>query len=425
LADANKLTPNFDWKNFFALVGAPQTNEIIVATPDFFKELSKMLKDEKLENWKSYIQWHFIASYAPNLSDDFVNENFSFFDQALRGSKELKPRWKRVSETADASLGDALGQLYVKKAFSPEAKVKANEMVNNLRAAFGERIKNLDWMSAETKEQALKKLASMRQKIGYTDKWNTYDGLDINRESFVLNILSSNEYEYKRDINKIGKEVDREEWGMTPATVNAYYNPLNNEIVFPAGILQPPFFNANADDAINYGGIGGVIGHEISHGFDDSGCKYDAEGNMKNWWTDEDKAKFDSKTAELVKQFDAFKVLDTVSVNGQLTLGENIADLGGLAVAYDAFKMELSKTGKNQPIDGLTPEQRFFLGWAQVWRIKMRDEAMLERIKTDSHAPGHLRAYAPLTHLMPFYEAFDAKEGDAMYKKPEERIVIW
>jgi putative endopeptidase len=329
-----------------------------------------------------------------------------------------------MSQMTDGSIGELLGQLYVKEHFKPEAKARMNILVENLRTAFGNRIRNLEWMSAATKEKALAKLKAFRPKVGYPDKWKQYEGLLIDRSKHFENVVNVGRWNYEFMMSQLGKPVDRDRWGMTPPTVNAYYNPTLNEIVFPAGILQFPFFDASADDAINYGGIGAVIGHEMSHGFDDSGCKYDADGSLHNWWTEEDKQRFDAKTVDLGKQFDAYTVLDTIHVNGKLTMGENIGDLGGLNVAYEAFKMtEQGKSGAS--IDGFTPDQRFFLSWAQVWRGNILPQTAAQLIVTDNHSPGPYRTIGAPVNMDAWYKAFDVKPGDKLYKKPEDRIRIW
>ena len=423
LDDLSKTTPGLDWKKILASLKVTGQDSVLVNNPAFFTEAAKMLAAIPLSDWKTYLKWNLLKGAAPYLSKDFVDANFAF-TQALTGQRIQTPRWQRMSALTDGNIGELLGQLYVKEYFKPAAKERMNELVNNLRKAFAIRIKGLDWMSAATKEKALAKLAAFRPKIAYPDKWKNYDGLVIDRNNFFKNVRNADAWQYNDMISRLGKPVDRERWGMTPPTVNAYYNATLNEIVFPAGILQFPFFDPNADDAVNYGGIGAVIGHEMSHGFDDNGSKYDADGTLRDWWTKEDRTKFDAKTQALAKQFDSYTVLDTIHVNGKLTLGENIGDLGGLNVAYEAFKM--TKEGKsNKKIDGFTPDQRFFLSWAQVWRGNILPETAAQLILTDPHSPGPYRTIGPLVNMDAWYKAFNVKAGDKLYKKPEDRIRIW
>jgi putative endopeptidase len=382
------------------------------------------MESAQISDWKAYLKWTLLRSTAGYLSSNFVNQDFEFYGKFLNGSKKLQDRWKRVSNVLDGSIGELVGQLYVKDNFPPEAKTRANEVVDNLIASMGESIKNNDWMSKETKEQALVKLNSFGVKIGYPDKWTDYSGLQISNESFFDNVWNSWNFLFKDNVKKIGKPVDKTEWGMTPQTVNAYYSPTRNEIVFPAGILQPPFFGKDADDAINYGAMGAVIGHEITHGFDDEGRQYDADGNIRDWWTEEDAERFDEKAKVLVEQYNKLVALDTLKVDGKLTLGENIADLGGLTISYAAFsKTNQFKEGKE--IDGFTPQQRFFLSWAQVWRNNIRDENLKLRLKTDVHSPGKQRVNGPFTNMPQFFKAFNVKEGDKMYRSPNELVKIW
>jgi putative endopeptidase len=394
-----------------------------VGHPPFFVEVANILETQALEDLKVYMQWNVLKGSASYLSKDFFDASFAF-NQVLSGQKVPTPRWQRMSQLTDGSIGELLGQLYVKEHFKPEAKARMNVLVENLRKAFANRIQNLDWMTGPTKQKALAKLKAFRPKVGYPDIWKNYEGLVIDRNKHFENSVNVGKWNYDFMLSQLGKPVDRERWGMTPPTVNAYYNPTLNEIVFPAGILQFPFFDANADDAINYGGIGAVIGHEMSHGFDDSGSKYDADGTLRNWWTDEDKKRFEAKTVDLGKQFDAYVVLDTIHVNGKLTMGENIGDLGGLNVAYEAFRM--TEQGKsNQKIDGFTPDQRFFLSWAQVWRGNILPQTAAQLIVTDNHSPGPYRTIGPVVNMDAWYKAFDVKPGEKLYKKPEDRIRIW
>jgi putative endopeptidase len=418
------LSPDFEWNDYFTLTGVPEPGDINVAEPDFIKEISNIVKTTPVETLKEYLKWNIIRSAAPYLSDAFVQANFEFYGKALNGTKEMQPRWKRVLGTIDGHIGMELGKLFVKQYFPPNAKQRALELVHNLMASLKVRIENLQWMSPETKQKASEKLAAFTVKIGYPDKWKDYTGLDINRESYFGNILNASIFETKKDLAKIGKPVDKTEWGMTPQTVNAYYNPQNNEIVFPAGILQPPFFDKDADDAINYGGIGAVIGHEMTHGFDDEGRQFDADGNMKDWWTAQDGEKFDQRADRIVNQFDNYTAVDTLHVNGHLTEGENIADLGGINVSFDAFKStEEFKGGK--PIDGFTPAQRFFLSFANIWKIKDRPERLKLRVKVDPHSPEHYRVIGPLSNTPAFWDAFNVKPGDPMRMMDDKLVNIW
>lgn len=419
----SKTTEGINWREVLADLKIKKEDTILVNNPSFFKEVAGMMNTVSLNDWKTYLQWNILKSSAPYLSKSFVDASFAF-NQVVSGQRTQTPRWERMSLLTDGSVGELLGQLYVKKYFTPAAKVRMVELVSNLRKAFAVRINNLDWMSAETKVKALAKLAAFRPKIGYPDKWRNYDGLAINRNTYFENIRNVGKWNYNYMIGQLGKPVDRERWGMTPPTVNAYYNATLNEIVFPAGILQFPFFDPKADDAINYGGIGAVIGHEMSHGFDDNGSKYDADGTLRNWWTDEDRSRFDAKTKTLAKQYDDYTVLDTIHVNGKLTLGENIGDLGGLNVAYEAFKMT-PQGNSSATIDGFTPDQRFFLAWAQVWRGNTLPQTEAQLIITDTHSPGQFRTIGAPVNMDAWYNAFNVKEGDKLYKKPEDRIRIW
>ncbi|MHC2991491.1 peptidase M13 [Pontibacter sp. HJ8] len=423
VADFSKTTPNMEWKSLMAKMRVNGQDTILVNNPKFFTELNGLLTSTPAADWQTYLQWNVLKSAAPYLSNDFVEANFAF-SQTLSGQKIQTPRWQRMSQLTDGTIGELLGQLYVAKHFKPEAKARMDEMIANLIKAYEIRIKGLDWMSAETKEKALAKLSTFRPKVGYPEKWKTYDGLEINRNAFFQNVRNAGQWGYNDMVSQLGKPVDRSKWGMTPPTVNAYYSPVMNEIVFPAGILQFPFFDPNADDAVNYGGIGAVIGHEISHGFDDSGSQYDKDGNLRNWWTAEDRARFQEKADQLVAQYNAYTVLDTIHVNGKLTLGENIGDLGGLSAAYEAFKM--TKQGKSKKkIDGFTPDQRFFLAWAQVWRGNTLPETAAQLILTDSHSPGEHRTIGAPVNMDAWYKAFNVKPGDKLYKAPEARIRLW
>lgn len=422
-ADFNQKTPAFNWALTFQDFGTKAPDSVLVSAPKFFESVNKMLIETPVETWKTYLTWNLLKGSASYLSSPFVKASFTF-NQIVSGQKVQTPRWQRMSSLTDGVVGELLGQLYVAKYFKPEAKVRMEELVKNLRKAFEIRIKQLDWMSEETKQKALAKLYAFTPKIGYPDIWRTYEGLAISPNTFYQNMRNAGAWGFQENIAQIGKPVDRTKWGMTPPTVNAYYSPVMNEIVFPAGILQFPFFDAKADDAINYGGIGAVIGHEMSHGFDDSGSQYDKDGTLRNWWTKDDLAKFKARTELLVKQYDAYTVLDTLHVNGKFTLGENIGDLGGLNIAYDAFKM--TKQGKSKSkIDGFTSDQRFFLSYAQVWRGSSLPETAANLIQTDPHSPAQYRAIGAPVNMDAWYQAFNVKPGDKLYKKPEERIKIW
>src|SRR6266513_1646450 len=423
-ADLQKLTPDWNWDDYFKAINLTEPGDINVGQPEFFKAANAMFTKTSIDDWKTYLRWHLIDDAAAELSKDFVNEDFNFNQGVLRGTKEIKPRWKRVVASTNGALGEALGKLYVADYFPPEAKARALEMINNLKAALADRIKTLDWMDEPTKQEALKKLAAMNVKIGYPDKWRDYSLLKIDRGPYVLNAIRAENFEVNRQLKKIGKPVDRTEWGMTPPTVNAYYNPNMNEIVFPAGILQPPFFYANADDAINYGGIGAVIGHEMTHGFDDEGRQFDAVGNLRDWWSPESAAKFKERSKAVVQQYSEYEPLPGLHVNGELTQGENIADIGGVKLAYAALQKALA--GKPQEkIDGLTPEQRFFLSFATIWKSKQRDEDLKLRLNTDPHSPARYRVDGPLSDIPEFAKAFNLPDTCPMVRPPDKRVNIW
>ncbi|NII83895.1 MULTISPECIES: M13 family metallopeptidase [unclassified Pedobacter] len=423
IAELNKKTPDIDWTTYLPKFKIKNQDTVLVSSPKFMASLDGMLKSVPVRDWQTYLEWNILKGSASSLSSPFVKASFAF-TQAQTGQKVQTPRWQRMSSLTDGTIGELLGQLYVAKYFKPEAKERMNQMIVNLRKAFEIRINGLEWMSPETKQKALAKLHAFTPKVGYPEKWKNYDGLVINKNTYFQNLRNASVWGYNEMVDQLGKPVDRKRFGMTPPTVNAYYSPTLNEIVFPAGILQFPFFDPNADDAVNYGGIGAVIGHEMSHGFDDSGSQYDAAGNLKNWWTAEDKAKFDAKTKALGEQFDGYTVLDTIHVIGKLTMGENIGDLGGLNAAYTAFKM--TKQGQsNEKIDGFTPDQRFFLAWAQVWRGNILPESAAQLIKTDPHSPGPYRTIGAPVNMDAWYNAFDVKPGDKLYKKPEDRIRMW
>lgn len=422
VTDLDKQMPVFAWKNTLNALGV-HTDSVNLATPAYFVKLNELLKSVPVDIWKTYLRSHLISDYANVLSSPFVNASFEY-GKTLSGQTKLQPRWQRMVVSTDNNLGEALGQLYVKKYFTEDAKKKMLDLVNNLQAAFAKRIDNLDWMSDSTKAIAKEKLHSFLKKIGYPDKWRDYSKVTIDRTKYFESRVSAAKNEYQFQINKVGKKVDRSEWGMSPPTVNAYYNPGFNEIVFPAGILQFPFFDPNADDAINYGGIGMVIGHEMTHGFDDQGAQYDKDGNLKNWWGKEDSMKFVAKTKQVVNLYNSFVIIDSIHVNGALTTGENIADFGGIAIAYDAFKM--TKQGQDTiKIDGFTPDQRFFLSLGQVWREKYKPEIQRMYANLDPHSPGRFRVNGPLSNFEPFYKAFNLKPGDKMYLPDSARIKIW
>lgn len=423
LDEASAISPNFPWKQYMALRGAPEVDSFNIGQPDFFKAVSGMLADVSIEEWKTYLKWMTIDAAAPLLSSDFRDANFDFYGRYLQGRKEQQPRWRQCVQATDGAIGEALGQEYVSIAFKPEAKERMNEMIDNLFTAFRERLDNLEWMGDDTKTQAIAKLLTFKRKIGYPDKIRGYEGLRIERDSYVENVQRSTEFQVKRNLEDIGKPVDPDRWFMTPPTVNAYYNPLVNEIVFPAGILQPPFFNFDADDAVNYGAIGAVIGHEITHGFDDQGSRFDAEGNLKMWWTDDDRTKFDDRAACVVNQFSGYEVQPKLFMDGKLTLGENIADLGGLTVAYDAFVNSMEKNGRPENIDGFTPEQRFFLGWAQVWAVKATQEFERLQVSTDPHAIARWRVNGPVSNMPQFAKAFGCGNGTEMVRR--DYCQIW
>jgi len=427
IADADKVTPHFDWAAFFKTQHADVTDGFSLSQPAFFGEVDKMLTDVPAAQWQAYLRFHAINNAAAYLSKPFQQEDFAFNKSTLNGQKEMEVRWKISLATVNESMGMALGELYVAKNFSPDSKQRAEQLVNNLRAAYKSRIENLAWMSAATKQKALEKWATFVPKIGYPDKWRDWSGLQLTPDNYFANVHAADKFNYDYMVGKIGKPVDRTEWGMTPQTVNAYYNSQKNEIVFPAAILQPPFFSATADDALNYGGIGAVIGHEMGHGYDDQGSKFDAKGNNVNWWTDADRKAFEERTAKLAAQFNGYEALPGKFVNGQLTMGENIGDLGGLNAAYDALQMALKSNPKeaNEKIDGYTQDQRFFLNWARVWRGNIRPEAQLTSLNTDPHAPAQFRAIGAPSNMAAFAQAFQCKAGSNMVRASDKQVKIW
>ncbi len=426
-AELQKLMPDFKWNDYFKSLNVTAPAAINVGQPEFFKAANDVFKTVSIDDWKTYLRWHLLHDTAPALSKDFVDSHFDFYLKALTGAQKLKPRWKRVVSATDQELGEALGKLYVADHFPPEAKKRALEMVHNLEAALSDRINAAEWMDAKTKKEALKKLGSFTVKIGYPDKWRDYSLLKIDRGPYVLNVLRGDKFETNRELKKIGKPVDRSEWGMTPPTVNAYYNPNMNEIVFPAGILQPPFFDPKADDAVNYGGMGAVIGHEMTHGFDDQGRQYDPVGNLRDWWTPASAEAYDKRAKGIVAQYAAYEPLPGQHINGELTQGENIADNGGLKIAYAAFKKAQAKNHEdpNKKIDGFTPDQRFFLAWAQIWRANQRPEDLKLRLNTDPHSPGKYRCNGPLSNMAEFQKAFNLPDNCPMMRPEDQRTTIW
>lgn len=424
VAKLAKLTPNIPWPSYLKKAGAGTPRELIVMQPAYMKAVNTLLGAVSIEEWKVYLRWNLIAGMSSLLSPAFEKQSFSFYGTTLSGVKVMKPLWRRVLRVVDGNLGEALGKLYVKKHFRPEAKKKIAELVADLFEAYEERISGLEWMSTATKKKAIHKLHQMNRKLGYPDRWKSYQGLRITPDDYVGNVLRSVTREHARAMRRLSKPVDRKEWFMTPQTVNAYCSFGLNDVVFPAAILQPPFFDIAADDAVNYGSIGSVIGHEITHGFDDQGSKFDGIGNRKTWWTPEDRKRFEEKAKVLVEQFNTYTVADDLHVNGELTLGENIADLGGASIAFDAYQNRLKKTGRRD-LDGFTPEQRFFLSFALFERENRRPEAEKTQVMTDPHSPGQFRINGPASNLPEFASAFDVKPGDALYREPKDRAKIW
>ncbi len=424
-ADLAKITPRFGWQRYLSSHGLEKIGEINVAQPQFMRTVDSLLAAAPVGDWKEYLRWNVLANTAPALSSPFVKESFRFNSTVLRGVAEMRPRWKRCLAFTDQALGEVLGQAYVRENFTPEAKARALEMVRNIRAELRSRLGELPWMSQGTKKKAYAKLESIINKIGYPDTWRDYSRLETRPGPFVSNLLRANEFETARVLRKIGRPTDRTEWGMTAPTVNAYYNASTNEITFPAGIMQPPFFNPKADDAVNYGGMGGAIGHEITHGFDDEGRQFDAEGNLSGWWTESDTEEFNRRAEVVKRQFDDYLAIDSLHVNGKLTLGENIADLGGLLIAHGAYRRSLAGKPEPGPIDGLTGDQRFFLAWAQIWRAKARPEFTRLMVNVDPHAPPKLRTNGPLSNIPAFAKAFGCKPGDPMVRPESQRAQIW
>jgi len=425
LDELQKKSSEIKWSEYFTGLGLAKPGDINVGQPSFFVAMSKLLKEVSIEDWKTYLTWNLVNSNASYLSSAFEKEHFDFYSKVLSGKTKMQPRWKRVLNAVNGGLGEAVGQVYVDTFFPPESKTSMVELVSNLKASLKERIQGLTWMSKETKTAALAKLEIMNVKIGYPDKWRDYSKMEVTRDSYVKNVMNADKFEFAYLMSKIGKKVDKMEWHMTPQTVNAYYNPNLNEIVFPAAILQPPFFNKDADAAVNYGAIGTVIGHEMTHGFDDQGRQYDKDGNLKDWWTKDDADSFTKQTTVLVDQYNDYKILDSLHVDGELTLGENIADVGGITVALNALKSVWKKTNDTAKVDGFTPLQRFFLSYAQVWRMSIRDKELMRRLKEDVHSPGMARVNGVVRNIPDFYEAFAISTSDVLYLAPEKRAKIW
>lgn len=426
LRELEDRTPGVPWETYLATLGTPKLSYVIVGQTNFFTTVSELLRSRPLDDWKTYLRVHLVKNAAPYLHAEAEREQFKFYGTTLRGQPQQEPRWQRAAKVIDGHIGEALGKLYVEKHFPPAAKAKMAELIGNLRAVFQDRLGKLEWMSSGTRAQALVKFDRFTQKIGHPDTFRDYSKVTIRRNDYLGNVWRAAEFESKRELARIGKAVDKAEWAMTPQTVNAYFNPSQNEIVFPAGILQPPFFDAELDDAVNYGAIGVVIGHEITHGYDDQGRKYDADGNLHDWWTDADAKEFDARAQKVVDQYAGYEALPGLKVNGRLTLGENIADLGGTSVAYEALERALAKDpAKRKTIDGFTPEQRFFLSLAQLWRVNWREAELRRRIVTDPHSPAQFRAIGPHVNLQEFYGAFGIKEGAPMWRAPELRANIW
>jgi putative endopeptidase len=424
VADLSKYSDGVDWPVFFRLAGAPAFEEVNFQQPDFFKVFAAQLASLPLADWKAYLRWHLVHHVSPYLSEAFVQENFHFFNETLNGTATNLPRWKRVVTEIDADIGEDLGQLYVAEHFTPEAKERALRLVGNLRAALRDDLTTIAWMDEPTRAKAVAKLDAMTVKIGYPDKWRDYSALVVDRGPYVMNVLRADAFEEHRQLAKIGKPVDRSEWEMTPPTVNAYYRPSQNEIVFPAGILQPPYFDPKADDASNYGAIGSIIGHEMTHGFDDRGRQYDSNGNLEDWWSTESANRFKARADGIVRQFSGYTVLDGVHLIGERTEGENIADLGGLRIAFAALQKALAGENRDK-IDGFTPEQRFFLSYASTWCTLLRPEALRARVKADPHSPAEFRVNGPLSNLNEFAAAFNVPEGAPMRRPPADRVSIW
>ena len=419
-------TPALAWNIYFADRNLAEPAYEIVGQPEFFEAVNKLVQERPLSDWKVYLRWHLLHGSAPFLPSAVERENFNFFGKTLSGQPEQEPRWKRAAHVVDGTIGEALGQLYVEKYFPPAARARMNELVENLKAVFHDRLEKVPWMTEATRAKARAKFARFTQKIGHPDKFRDYSAVVIRRDDLLGNVRRAEAFESRREIARVGKTVDRSEWHMTPETVNAYFNPQQNEIVFPAGILQPPFFDVTMDDAVNYGAIGVVIGHEMTHGYDDQGRKYDADGNLNDWWTEADAKAFDGRAQLVVDEYNAFEALPGLHVNGKLTLGENLADLGGVNIAYEALQRALAQDpAKRKTIDGFTPEQRFFISFAQIWRTNIRDAEAQRLVTVDPHSPGQFRAYGPLLNVQSFYDAFDIKPGSPLWRPLEQRAIIW
>jgi len=426
VGELERLTPALPWKTYLRVDKLDKINYLVVGQPEFLKAEEKLVIERPLADWQVYLRWHLLRSAAPYLHHAAESENFAFYQGVLSGTQQPEPRWQRAAHVIDGSIGEALGRLYVEKYFPPAARARMNELIANLKSVFRDRLKKIDWMTDGTRAKALAKFDRFTQKIGYPDKFRDYSSVKIVRDDYWGNVQRASQFESRRQFARVGKPVDRSEWEMTPQTVNAYFNPSQNEIVFPAGILQPPFFDAQMDDAVNYGAIGVVIGHEITHGYDDEGRKYDADGNLNEWWSAEDGRKFEARAQKVVDQYNSYEALPGFHVNGKLTLGENIADLGGTSIAYEALQRALAKDpSKRKAIDGFTPEQRFFLSLAQIWRTNWREDELKRRLTVDPHSPGQFRAIGPHVNMEEFYKAFDIKPGDPMYRPAELRAKIW
>ncbi len=422
--DLATLSPSIDWQAYLTALGVDKQGQIIINQPSFITGMGKLINQDTLPEWKTYLTWQLLTQFASDLSTPLNDENFAFFSKSLNGQAEPKPRWKLGVDNVNGVLGEIVGKIYIKRHFTPEAKQRMQQLVENLRSAYGQSIDELTWMSPETKVAAKEKLAKFNPKIGYPDQWRDYSALTISASDLVGNIVNANRLNHQLELEKLGGPIRKWEWFMTPQTVNAYYNPTMNEIVFPAAILQPPFFSMDADDAVNYGGIGAVIGHEMGHGFDDQGAKFDGDGNLKDWWTEKDLVEFTLRGNALIKQYNGYKVFDDLHVNGELTLGENIGDLSGVTIAYKAYQMSLNNQ-QAPVIDGLSGNERFFIGFSQIWRSKLKDEAMRNRVATDPHSPGKFRAIGSLANMPEFYQTFDVKPGDGMYLPDDQRVKIW